>query len=291
MTGSPSRPAQGSLLTKRGFLAAGLGSALVAGLGAPAFAQAERAPPASVDAPHRIARTVPLFRSPDGFPNGLAAGENGLWIAEQKAAGAADPREKAMLVDWNGRLLRTVLTESRNTSGIAFGAGHIWMGANAAPQGFFRTDLESRTLSHRQIPLAPGDNGGGTHGALYREGKLWIVSNRLRGILRVDPESWQPEYMIPFPFARWHDIAWDDGAIWMVTGTSNRIPENQPGLARYDAASGCLLETVTFAPGSADPHGLEMHDGVLYLCDAGIGPGFVATGSPTARFICRVEFV
>lgn len=292
MIWSPPRPAQGGLLTKRGFLAVGLGSALVAGLGAPAFAQAERAPPASVDVPHRTARTVPLFRSPDGFPNGLAAGENGLWIAEQKPAGAADPDEKAMLVDWrSGHLLRSVVTRSRNTSGIAYGGGHIWMGANAAPQGFFRTDLNARTISHRQIPLGPADNGGGTHGALYRDGKLWIVSNRLRGILRVDPESWQPEFMIPFAFARWHDIAWDNGAIWMVTGTSNRIPENQPGLAKYDAASGRLLETVTFTPGSADPHGLEMHEGVLYTCDAGIGPGFVATESSTARFICRVEFV
>lgn len=277
-------------VSKRGFMAGGLGLALGAALGAPALAQPERV--SSPEVPNRTARTIPLFRSPEGFPNGLAAGENGLWIAEQKARDAADPDEKAMLVDWqSGRLLRTVVTGSRNTSGIAYGGDHIWMGANAAPQGFFRTDLDSRTLSHRQIPLGPADNGGGTHGALYRDGKLWIVSNRLRGILRVDPESWQPEFMISFPFARWHDIAWDNGAIWMVTGTSSHIPDNRPGLAKYDAASGRLLETVTFAPGSADPHGLEMHEGVLYTCDAGIGPGFVATDSPTARFICRIEFV
>lgn len=264
----------------------------MAGLAAPVLAQAERAPQSSTEAPRRTARTVPLFRSPEGFPNGLAAGENGLWIAEQKAPGATDPDEKAMLVDWDsGRLRHSVVTRSRNTSGIAFGAGHVWMGANAPPHGFFRTAMDSRTVSHRQIPLGPAADGGGTHGALFRDGKLWIVANRLRGILRVDAETWQPEFLIPFGFARWHDIAWDEGTIWMVTGTSNRIPENRPGLARFDAASGRLLETVDFAPGSADPHGLEMRDGTLYTCDAGIGPGFVPTGSATARFICRVDFV
>lgn len=264
-------------------------------MGAPAFAQAERASPiprARPEAPSRRARTIPLFRSPEGFPNGLAAGENGLWIAEQKRADGPDSGEKAMLVDWSsGRLLRTVVTRGRNTSGIAWDGSSIWMGCNGGPQGFYRTALDNRVLAHRQIPLGPADNGGGCHGALYRAGKLWIVANRLRGILRVDAESFAPEFMIPIGTARWHDIAWDNGAIWMVTGTSNRIPENRPGLAKFDAATGRLLETVAFVEGSADPHGLELHDGVLYTCDAGVGPGFVATESPTARFICRIELM
>ena len=170
-------------------------------VGTPAFAQAERAsatPAAPAQPPSRQARTIPLFRSPEGFPNGLAAGENGLWIAEQKRADGPDSGEKAMLVDWSsGRLLRTVVTRARNTSGIAWDGSSIWMGCNGGPQGFYRTALDNRVLAHRQIPLGAADNGGGCHGALYREGKFWIVANRLRGILRVDAESFAPEFMIP----------------------------------------------------------------------------------------------
>lgn len=285
----PRRPAQGPSLTKREALCAGLSLSLAAL--APGVGRAAQGTAAPAAGPSRRARTVPAFTCPEGFPNGLAAAEEGLWIAEQKRADGPATGEKAMLVDWSGRLLRTLVTPARNTSGIAWDGETIWMGCNGGPQGFYRVALDGRVLEHRQIPLGPADNGGGCHGAKFHDGKLWIVANRLRAIVRVDPASWQPEFLIPITTARWHDIAFDNGSIWMVTGTSNRIPQNQPGLARFDAASGRLLETVAFVPGSADPHGLEIRNGVLYTCDAGIGPGFVATASPTARTICRIELL
>ena len=68
----------------------------------------------------------------------------------------ADLSEAAWLLDWEGKLLRTVMTESRNTSGMGVGDGYIWMVANAAPNGVFQTDMNSRTVSHRQIPLGGG---------------------------------------------------------------------------------------------------------------------------------------
>jgi hypothetical protein len=258
---------------------------------APSAGWAAQGTAAPAVVPSRQARTVPVFTCPEGFPNGLSAAEEGLWIAEQKRADGPSTGEKAMLVDWSGRLLRTLVTPARNTSGIAWDGSSIWMGCNGGPQGFYQVALDGRVLAHRQIPLGPADNGGGCHGAKFHDGKLWIVANRLRAIVRVDPTSFQPEFLIPITTARWHDIAFDNGSIWMVTGTSNRIPENHPGLARFDAATGRLLETVAFVPGSADPHGLEIKDGVLYTCDAGIGPGFVASNSPTARTICRIELL
>jgi hypothetical protein len=67
------------------------------------------------------------------------------------------------------------------------------------------------------------------------------VANRLRGILRVDPASWTPEFMIPITTGRWHGIAWDDshpgGAIWMVTGSS--------GIDRFVMQNGKLHHTTT----------------------------------------------
>jgi hypothetical protein len=261
---------------------------------------------ASPAASSRIAKTTKLFKSPPGFPNGIAVTPEGLWIAEQKMSGeqaarynmkpATDLSEAAWLVDWNGKLLKTVTTPSRNTSGMAVGGGYVWMCANAPPQGIFQVDMNSKVVSHRQIPLGPADNGGGCHGGMWHDGKLWISSLRLRGILRVDPKTWEPEFLIPFYQApggtRYHATAWDNGAIWQVIGNNSKsYAEGRPGLVKYEAATGRVLEVVDFAPNSADPHGLAMHDGALISCDAGIHPGWPNNDSPTSGWIFRIDLV
>jgi hypothetical protein len=254
----------------------------------------------------RKAKTTKLFKSPEGYPNGVAVTPEGLWVAEQKLSGEQaatyhlpEPKsltEAAWLVDWNGKLLKTVTTPSRNTSGMAVGGGYVWMVANAPPNGVFQVDMNSRLVSHRQIPLGSANDGGGCHGALWHEGKLWIASLRLRGNLRVDPKTWEPEFLIPFYQApdriRYHGIAWDDGSIWQIVGNDcKRYSDYRPCLVRYDAATGKALEVVDFLPNSCDPHGLAMHDGKLISCDAGIHPGWPNNDSPTAGWIFEIEFV
>jgi len=253
----------------------------------------------------RKAKTTKLLKSPRGFPNGLAVTPEGLWIGEQKLSGAQavayhmpEPEslsEEAWLVDWNGKVLKTVTTPSRNTSGLACGGGYIWMCANAPPEGVFQVDMNSRVVSHRQIPLGPANDGGGCHGALWNEGKLWIAALRLHGILRVDPTTWAPEFFIPFQGSdrtRYHAIAWDNGAIWQVVGNdSKNYAEGKPGLVKYDASTGQLLEMIEFVPGSSDPHGLVMHNGKLISCDAGIHPGWPNNDSPTSGWIFQIDFI
>ena len=262
------------------------------------------------EVPHRKVTTRNLFKVPDGYPNGIATVPEGVWVAEQKAQGygrsGEHVKEAAWLFDWNGKKLKTVLTDSSNTSGFAFGNGHVWMGANGGDEGIYEVDLDGRQVSHRQIPLGRADNGGGCHGLMFHAGKLWIVANRLKGILRVDPASWTAEFMIPITTDRWHGIAWTDdvpgGAIWMVTGSSDvdrYVMEKgklhhttTSGLVKYSATTGELLETAEFMEGTADPHGLAMRDGKLVSCDAGVGPpGFEGTGSPDAGYIFEIDFV
>lgn len=287
-------------MTKREFLAAGIGAGL--SLSSAAFAQT-----GGKKITARKAKTTKLFKSPEGFPNALAATPEGLWIGEQKLSGPQatsyklpEPKsleECAWLVDWNGKLIKTVKTPSRNTSGMAVGGGYVWMVANAPPEGVFQVDMNSKLVSHRQIPLGPANDGGGSHGALWQDGKLWISSLRLRGNLRVDPKTWQPEFMIPFyqsfpDRVRYHDITWDNGSIWQVVGNDCKSwKDYKPGLVRYDASNGKVVETVDFVPGSSDPHGLAMHDGKLIACDAGIHPGWANKDSPTAGWIFQIDFV
>ena len=87
-------------------------------------------------------------------------------------------------------------------------------------------------------------------------------------------------------------MAWDNGTIWQIIGNdSTKYSEGRPGLVRYEAATGKVLETVDFVPGSSDPHGLALHDGKLISCDAGIHPGWPNNDSPTAGLIFRIDFV
>jgi hypothetical protein len=291
-------------MTKREFLTTTTTAAAAAAAVLLPAQQSVRA--AETDRPtKRIARTTKLFKVPGGFPNGLSASPEGLWIAEQKLSGAQarsyglpEPKsleENCWLVDWStGKVLNTVVTPSRNTSGMAVGGGFVWMVANAPPQGVFQVDMNSRLVSHRQIPLGPANDGGGSHGALWQDGKLWIAALRLRANVRVDPKTWTPEFMIPFYQApnrtRYHDIAWDNGSIWQVVGNDcKRYSEYHPALVRHDAATGKVQEVVDFAPGSCDPHGLTMHNGKLYGCDAGIHPNWPNNDSPAAGWVFQID--
>jgi len=285
---------------KRDFLLAGAAGLALASAGhLPALAQGRRS-----EVPRRSATTKPLFKSPPGFPNAIAATPEGLWIGEQKMSGAfakqynvpepSDLREAAWLVDWNGKLQKTIMTASRNTSGMAVGGGYLWMGAEFAPpyDGIYQYDMDGKLIAQRQVPLGTAEDGGGIHGALWQDGKLWVLANRLHAIMRIEPKTWTAEFLIPLSNEadRYHAIAWDNGAIWAVTGNNSKsFKEGTPGLHKYDATSGRLLEIVTFAPGSADPHGLAMHNGKLVSCDAGIHPGWPNYDSPTAGYIFEID--
>jgi len=288
-------------LNRRSFLVGA--SAAGSLLSRPVLAQGNREP-----IPSKTATTRNLFKAPPGLPNAIAVVPEGLWIAEQKMSGPlakqynmpepSDLHEAAWLVDWNGRVLKTIMTVSRNTSGMTVGGGYLWMGAEypAPYDGIYQYDMDGRLIAQRQVPLGPPGDGGGIHGALWRDGKLWVLANRLHAILRIDPSSWMPEFQIPLSnlAERYHGIAWGDddpnGAIWAVTGNNSKsYKEATSGLHKYDATSGRLLEIVDFAPGSADPHGLAMHNGRLLSCDAGIHPGWPNFDSPNAGYIFEID--
>src|ERR1700689_3524970 len=142
-------------IRRRDFLSGGLGLVASAGL---ARVQAQQPNPATPrppkrEGPHRKGKTTNLFKAPSGYPNAVAIAPEGLWVAEQKKQNfgkdAQRSPEACWLLDWNGKLLKTVLTESSNTSGMAYGDGYVWMGANGGAEGIYQTDMNSRTVSHR----------------------------------------------------------------------------------------------------------------------------------------------
>jgi hypothetical protein len=286
-------------LTKRGLFTAGPSALLLsAALAGSVFAQEGGGAAALKDVPRRKATTKVLFKSPSGWPNALASSPQGLWVAEQKPRGntrknygltySDESSEDIWLMDNTGKVLRTLTTEGRNTSGLAWGNGSLWSCAlsNEKGNGVYEIDpMTGKTRSHHQLPLGLPEEGGGAHGAFWLDGKLWVFANRFNGVVRIEPKTWAPEFVLPFPVAvspRYHGVAWDNGAIWATIGNATAgYSDATFGVAKFDARTGKVLEIVDFEKGSADPHGLCMHNGKLLSCDAGIHPGWKVGDSPT----------
>ena len=235
------------------------------------------------DVPSRAAKPVKLFKSRDGHPNGLETSREGLWIGEQYT-------DRAYLVDWNGKVLRSVQTESSNTSGIAYGAGCLWMAANGKALGrpakptdattgeIIQADPRTgKTVARYRVP-----GGGGVHGLEFAEGTLWITSLSLRKLSQVDPTDFRVIHQIPLHLDRAHGLAWDPPGIWCVH-TSDRV------IQKLDAKDGRVLAQITFSPQGPEPHGLSIHQGCLYFCDAGIELKGTAKESPSAGYVFRFD--
>ena len=225
--------------------------------------------------PVRKATITKLFKTPDGHPNALDATADGFWIGEQVT-------DRAVLMDFSGKVLKAVQTECHNCSGLAVGGGYLWMSANGAEQfdrpvktdrtnqEILQCDMDGKVPKRHDIPLG----GGGVTGIEYVDGKLWIAAGRLKALMQVDAETFQPIVAHPFQMARPHGLAWDNGAMWVVDG------DDAARIVKMDAKTGATLEIIQLAAGDPDPHGLAMHDGHLYFCDAGIHPGWDRTKAP-----------
>lgn len=229
------------------------------------------------------ARVIRLFKSPDGHPNAMEAASDGLWIGEQTT-------DRAHLMSWKGKLLRTIETESSNTSGIAYGGGYLWMAANGKAIGRAAKPTDATTgevvkvdpATGRTVARYPIPGGGGVHGLEFSEGTLWMTSLKLQKLSQVDPADFRLLHQIPVHLGRAHGLAWDHGAIWCMHSTDRIIH-------KLDAKDGHILETIALSPQDPDPHGMCLYKGHLYYCDAGISPPGVDSGSPTAGYICRID--
>jgi hypothetical protein len=270
-----------------------------------------------------MASTTKLFLTPPGWPNAIDVDHDqkrGFWVQEQRHD---NKQEAAWLLDWNGKLLHTVMTNSKDTSGMCFGDGYVWSGANGASEiehptppinGIFQTDMNGKQISHRQIPFGSNADGGPTHGLTWQAdvGKIWIDSNRLAALIRIDPKTWEVDYIFPATRApglaeRLHGIAFDDGFIWQVTGRQKEGTAGYegytPGLVKYDIKTGQVVQVVEFVPGSCDLHDVAVYNGQLYGVDAGEHPGwsidnpayqhpgFPPLNSPSGGYVFRIDLI
>jgi streptogramin lyase len=265
-------------------------STLIAGMAASTAAARESpqeggATPSQV--PTRAAKVERLFKAPDVHPNALEAAPDGLWIADQVS-------ERVFKVDWQtGKVLHELQTESHNTSGIAFGAGSLWLGANGGVSGrrpprpmdkpfgeVFQVDPKTgKTVKVHQLLW-----GGGVHGITFvpQSQTLWVTALSIQALAEVDPKDFRVLRLRPARGDRAHGLDWHNGAIWCLFAGDHLIQ-------KIDPDSGKVLEVVTLsATADPDPHGMCIHEGYMYYCDAGLT---ATTAGSAPGWICRFKMV
>jgi hypothetical protein len=236
--------------------------------------------------PRKPKAVVKLFTSPEGFPNGLENTPEGLWIAEEIS-------ERAYLVDWKGKVLHMVQTESHNTSGIGVGGGYIWMGCNGMGVGrdrrptdrpggeVLQCDMKTGKTLKRYTPQYPG----GIHGVTWndRTKTLWVAALGINALVEIDPkDDFRILHEIPVRLGRAHGFDFEGDAIWCLFS-------NDLLIQKLDMKTGKVLDAIQLSNTDPDPHGLCMHGGILYYSDAGIAPGGKPSGTDSAGYICRID--
>lgn len=288
------------MIKRRDLFLGGTSLAAAALLSVPVRAQAP--------VPRLRASATKLFDAPALYPNCLAASDDGLWVAQEvlsperaQVFGLPIPDQLGgdiWLMDWRGELLRSFPTEVPLVGGLAFGNDCLWSGANAAPYGIHQLDLRGQEITKRQIPLGT-TSGGGCNGAAFHEDRLWLFSGRLNCFMRIEPESWTPEVILPIPmveeYPRLQDMTFDDDGniLLAVANLTSSFATLKGGLLKIDPTTAELLEIIDMVEGSPDPHGLSFHEGRIICCDAGVRPGWNTTAdlSPRAGEIFSIEIV
>jgi hypothetical protein len=236
--------------------------------------------------PTRQAKVERLFKAPDIHPNALESAPDGLWIGDQVS-------ERVFKVDWQtGKVLHELQTESHNTSGLAVGGGYLWLNANGGVSGRrpprpadqpFGEIVQADLKSGKTINVIRPPWRGGVHGITWNEQTrtLWSVALNISALAELDPnDKLRVLRIIPVKGDRPHGLDFDNGTIWCLFAGDRLIQ-------KLDPDSGKVLEIVKLSPtADPDPHGMCIHDGYMYYCDAGLtAPG---PGSEPAQ-ICRIK--
>ncbi len=212
----------------------------------------------------KIAKVEKRFLSPGPQPNGLQAASDGLWIIDQ-----VDLKIYKVSYD-TGEVLFEAQTDTEHSSGITIGDGALWVSSTFELE-IAKIDVDTgKTIARYDSPgsgitswVADQVNGRvtGAHGLEWREGKIYIASppSQMVHVMNVDP--WEEVNQFRTPGLRNHGLAWsEDSKLWVADTSSGTV-------SLLDTADGRIWKVIRVeAPDEV--HGLTMHEGVLWYCDA-----------------------
>jgi len=230
-----------------------------------------------------IARTVNRrfnLRPQVTEPNDLQFAPDGkLWVLDQK-----DPNRVFTVDPANGRVLASVQTECIHGSGITYGDGAWFLTSTKVLTGkpsTLKVDPKTgatlkkwetpgwgiygayttRTRKPGDLPLESGGHGVKWAGA----GKYWMAVPASGKLFLMNAEEGTVARSIQAPTVRTHGIALDGDHIWCVGSDEAEIYR----LRMSDG--GIVAKIVLDKVNDPSVHGLDIHDGVLWYCDANKG--------------------
>jgi len=215
-------------------------------------------------------RVVKAFLAPGKMPNGLQAVDDGLWILDQE-----DPNKVHKVRYEDGSVLAEIQTESIHGSGITYGDGALWIASTYSLKTLKVDPATGKTLAAFDTPgcglvrWGKPTRPSGAHGLEWVAGRYWIAVPPSETIYLVEPASGKVMRSIPAPGVRPHGLAWDNGFLWCVES-------NDRAIYKLDPRDGRLLAKVQLAMTDPEPHGMSMHRGVIWYCDA------------ASRWVCRL---
>lgn len=214
----------------------------------------------------KIAQPEVKFDSPGPQPNGLQATSDGLWSIDQV-------EHKIYLQDFEtGEVLFESQTDTVHASGITLGEDALWVTSTYECKVAKLDPATGETIAKYESPgsgvvawMAGSAEAKvtGAHGIEYRDSKLYIAAPPSQRLHVMDVATWEEVNSFPVPGLRVHGIAWSadgDGRLWIAdtsAGTVNLM----------DVNDGRIHEVIRVeAP--VEVHGMTMHEGVLWYCDA-----------------------
>jgi len=237
-----------------------------------------------------------VFHSPgeDPKPNGMQATDEGLWIIDQGKG------NKAHLVSYDGKVIRSFETETTQSSGITFDGEALWIGSTYSRETV-RVDARtgkalerhftpgagiiyrmasdppqrSSPLAKPPAPKAPGSavggyqmgqvqgataRGTGAHGQEWRDGKLWFAVPPSRCVYSIDPKTWIVQSKFDTAGNRPHGIGWEGRYLWVADSNLNAF-------FKHDPETGAIVEKIQLADSDPLPHGMTIRNGWMWYCD------------------------
>ena len=195
---------------------------------------------------------VRVFQAPGPHPNGLQATPAGLWVLDQET-------NQVHLVDYDGRVLRTLATASDRGSGITDDGHALWVASTYSCE-LLRIDRASGATLARYP--SPGAATTGSHGLEWRDGKLWVATPPSATVYQLDPANGCAVLnSFPAPGNRPHGIGWRGDELWVVE-------TNHRAVYCFDPATGRARFKLALPDAAPEPHGMTVRGDELWYCDA-----------------------
>jgi streptogramin lyase len=205
------------------------------------------------------------FLSPGPQPNGLQATADGLWIIDQVSL-------KAQMVDWEtGAVLREFDTDTLHSSGITLGAEALWISSTFGYEIVKIDPLSGETLDRFPDPgrgySALTENTenrreSSSHGLEWRDGRIYIAGPPTQRIHVMDATTWEEVASFPTGGIRVHGLGWnEDGLLWVADTSAGTV-------ILMDLEKDGRIYDVFRVAEPDEVHGLTVHNGVIWYCDA-----------------------